>query len=43
MSTYKESLMERIGPWLLDGLAMIAGAAILVPVVIFAIVPFVGA
>ena len=42
MKPRKEPLMELIGPWLLDGFAMIAGAAILIPVLIVAIVPMLG-
>ncbi|MEN8197584.1 MAG: hypothetical protein ABFS30_13885 [Pseudomonadota bacterium] len=42
MKPRREPLMEQIGPWLLDGLAMIAGAAILVPVLIFAVAPMLG-
>ena len=42
MKPRKEPLMEQIGPWLLVGFAMSAGAAILIPVLIVAIVPMLG-
>ncbi len=40
MTPRKDPLIERLGPWILDGFAMIAGFLVLVPLIIFAIGPF---